>query len=296
MDTNLMHPEQWINECEHSFSEELKRVARAIHNQGRIKFICLTGPTCSGKTTAANLLVRHLAEFGRCVHTISLDDFYFDKEILHRLSRENGRSTPDYDSVRTIDLSALRTFISECVEEKECHCPIFDFQKGMRTGYRTISCQGDDLFIMEGIQVLYPEILSMIEVYPSISVYIAPQSAISVGDAAFLPNELRLLRRLVRDHRFRGTPPEQTFALWESVRDNEEKNIFPHVLRCELSIDSTMPYEIGILKPWLVQILSEIPTDSAYKEKADEILERIRKVTPISDRYIKSDFLYKEFL
>lgn len=291
-----LNPAQWIAECETAFSTQLATIARKINEQKNLKFICLTGPTCSGKTTAANLLIQHLRSFGRNVQTISIDDFYFDKEILHQKANEQGRKTPDYDSVQTIDLKTLKTFISDCMGREECLCPIFDFPKGKRTGYRHISCGKEDLFIMEGIQVLYPEIISMIDQYPSIAVYIAPQSEIHIGSQIFPPHELRLLRRLVRDYKFRDTLPEKTFAMWDSVRENEEKNIFPYISHCSLRIDSTMPYEIGVLKPYLFQILPDVPEESAHKAQAEEILGQLKEVISISDQHILPNSLYKEFI
>ncbi len=291
------HPEQWIENCEASFFQQLNRIAEKIREQENIKFIRLTGPTCSGKTTTSHLLIERLKESGKNVHLISIDDFYYDKEVLHRRAKEEGRYTPDYDSVHTIDLEELSRFVEACVGiGGECQCPIFDFTKGKRTGYRTISCKSQDCFIMEGIQVLYPEVSALLEQYPSIGIYIAPESTIFIGGQEFLPNEIRLLRRLVRDYNFRGTMPEQTFAMWDGVRENEEKNIFPYVGHCSLHIDSTMPYEIGILKPYLNRILPTVPKDSTHKGQAEEIFKQLVEVVSISDQYIRPDSLYKEFI
>ncbi len=290
------HPKQWIESCEANFFNQLNQVAEKIREQEDLKFIRLTGPTCSGKTTTSNLLIERLKESGKKVHLISIDDFYYDKELLHRRAEEEGRHTPDYDSVHTIDLAELARFVESCVGSGECLCPVFDFTKGKRTGYRSIVCEKEDCFIMEGIQVLYPEVSDLLEKHPSIGVYIAPESAIYIGGQEFLPNEIRLLRRLVRDYNFRGTMPDQTFAMWDSVRDNEEKNIFPYVGHCSLHIDSTMPYEIGVLKPYLNRILPTVPDGSSHRGQAEEILEQLRNVQSVSDQYIRSDSLYKEFI
>ena len=290
------HPEQWIADCDADFNRRLKEIAASIAQRDHLKFICLTGPTCSGKATASNLFIHQLKEYGKTVHLVSIDDFYYDKEYLHQKAEMEGRQTPDYDSVHTIDLKELSVFVESSVCVGECRFPIFDFTKGKRTGYQSIFCKKDDLFIMEGIQVLYPEVHALLDAYPSLGIYIAPESTIQINGQTFLPNEIRLMRRLVRDYKFRGTMPEQTFEMWDSVRDNEEKNIFPYTDLCALHIDSTMPYEIGVLKPYLNQILPTVPEESPHKQQAEKILERIEGILSVSDRYIPSDSLYKEFI
>ena len=112
----------------------------------------------------------------------------------------------------------------------------------------------------------------------------------------YLPNEIRLMRRLVRDYRFRASTPEFTFYLWQSVRANEEKSIFPYADRCDYFIDSTMPYEIGMLKPYLQTIFARIPKENAFWSDAEKILKKIDAIEEISSDYITENSLYKEFI
>jgi uridine kinase len=117
-----------------------------------------------------------------------------------------------------------------------------------------------------------------------------------VGEELFLPNEIRLLRRLVRDRLFRNTPPEFTLQIWQSVRENEEKSIFPYVSKCHFEIDSTMPYGLGILKPHLERILETVPKGSPFLQIADRIRERIQCVQSVPNDLIGVNSLYKEFV
>jgi uridine kinase len=116
------------------------------------------------------------------------------------------------------------------------------------------------------------------------------------GDESFAPNELRLMRRLVRDRMFRGTSAEFTFRMWNSVRRNEDAHIFPYAHTCGYSIDSSFSYEVGILKPYLEKFLTEIPPHSEYIACARDILDRISGVREIPTSYLSENSLYREFV
>jgi uridine kinase len=288
--------EAFIQGCENGFELQLERVVETILSLGPIKIITLAGPTCSGKTTAANMIIKRLCRAGKQTHLVSIDDFFFDRERLLKMSKDKGLEIPDYDSIDTIDFEALKQFVAEVLNGREAHCPLFDFKLGIRSGYKLVQAGKDDVFLFEGIQTIYPEISDVLMKENAVSIYISPESKIKVADTVFNPCEIRFMRRLVRDYNRRGMMPEATFEIWESVRTNEDKNIFPYAKNCMHHIDSTMAYEIGVLAPHLKNILSKITSDSKYYKKANEILEKISHVTSISDKYISEDSLYKEFI
>ena len=288
----------WVLDCETRFSTALDRIAEEIAAKSDVRLIRLSGPTCSGKTTAANLLRARFEAWGKRLHLVSIDDFYFDKDVLHARALDYETGKVDYDSVKTIDLEALRVFTEEIFTVERSHCPIFDFKEGRRIGYRTVESGERDVFLFEGIQAVYPEVTRLFSSsgHDSVSIYIAPQSTVEAEGVSFEPNELRLLRRLVRDYNFRGTEPDFTLGLWEGVRKNEEAHIFPYAASCTYQIDSAMPYELGILKPYLCRILERVPTASMHRATADRILERIVPIEPLPDHLILPGSLYKEFI
>lgn len=290
-----MNIREYIKECDKEFERNLNIVADAIA-KGKERVICLSGPTCSGKTTAASMLAKRLFSDGRKIHIISIDDFYLDRNVLHRLSQEKGLDGIDYDSVDTIDLDTLKSFVSEVFLGEEIHCPVFDFKKGIRTGYRTVRADDDDLFIFEGIQAIYPQVTELFMPIGYVSVYISPRRGLSVADEVIEPNEIRLMRRLVRDSNFRGATAEFTLHMWETVRENEEKNIFPYVDECKYFIDSTLDYELGVLRPYLERILPTVPENSQYLKQARAILMSMAAVEPISSQLVGEDSLYREFV
>lgn len=287
---------QWIKDCENSFAERFNDIAEDICKNRHLRIVRLFGPTCSGKTTAAEILISLFEAQGKRAHVISIDDFFYDRETLLKKTKEKGLEGLDYDSPDTIDCDALKEFAQEIFESDEVHCPIFDFLTGGRDGYRTIRVDDDDIFIFEGIQANYPQVIPMLSEHGSASIYIVPQSNVESGGQTFVPNEIRLMRRLVRDYHFRGSSPEFTLMLWESVRANEEKNIFPYVDGTDYTVDSSMAYEIGVLKPYLVDIIGKMDKNDEHYPEAERILERISDVEEIPSDLILPGMLYCEFV
>ncbi|MCI6501786.1 MAG: hypothetical protein MSA49_00940 [Clostridia bacterium] len=289
---------EFVHAAEADFEIRLRAVASDICADSTVRLIALSGPTCSGKTTAANLLIEELKRFGKNVHVVSIDDFYYNKDYLRERAEMDPTIDMDYDSIDTIDFNALIQCVAAIFSEKKTYVdvPIFDFVSGKRTGYRSVTSTERDVFIFEGIQALYPEISAEFEKYSSVSVHICAESGILVADTHFEPNEIRLLRRIVRDYYYRATTPVDTMQMWKSVRENEQKNIFPYVDRCRYRIDSTMSYEIGMLKPHLEKILCEVPPDSEFATLTHNIINKIQVVQPLSSRYLSENSLYHEFV
>ena len=288
--------EEFVSKCDEAFSESLCAVADKISLNEDLKIVSLAGPTCSGKTTAANMLLNRFAQNGLKGHIISIDDFFYDRDYLVKISLAKGLNKPDYESIDTIDFEALKLFIDEIFESNEVHCPQFDFQKGIRSDYRTIKIDKNDIFIFEGIQSIYPDISRILQKHGAASIYIAPLSALEESGRIFYPNEIRLMRRLVRDYNFRGTAPDTTFDMWEGVRSNEEKNIFPYIEGCVYHIDSTLRYELGVLAPYLRKILPLVPCESTHYKASCEMLDRIKNVKDISADILSEGSLYQEFV
>lgn len=285
-----------VRRCEEDFSHRLTALADAIGQTEGLRLCTLTGPTCSGKTTAAAMLVRRLASLGKQAHIVSVDDFYYDTDYLHRRSREKGLSHIDYDSADTIDLAALRHFTEEIMDGSTVHAPIFDFRHGRRTGFREMAVGATDIVLFEGIQTGYPEVKALFADHALASIYIAPQTPLATDRHVFEPNEIRLLRRIVRDYHFRNTSAAVTLEMWEGVRRNEDAHIFPYVKDCGYSLDSTMRYELGVLRPFLEKILGELAQDHPHRPWADACLRFLADVSVISDDLIGPDSLYREFI
>lgn len=286
----------YVQECDRDLEARMESIAADIADDKNIHLLGLTGPTCAGKTTAARKLTSYLSAHGHRVHIISIDDFFRDQIFAKDDAVIDENVKPDYDSEKTIDMDLLSQKCDALLAGRAVDMPRFDFETGLREKGDRIEPQAGDVFLFEGIQILYPRVNEILQSSHYRSIYICPLSSLQVGDTVFTPNRLRLIRRLVRDYRYRATDPDFTFYLWESVRENEEKNIFPYVHLCNDRIDSTMPYEVGMLKPYLCDILAQIPSDSGFFEKAQRILHDMEKVPAVPAEYMTKHSLYKEFI
>ncbi len=287
----------FVEACDYRLEQDLLLALERLLEDPKLRFFGLTGPTCSGKTTAAREMTEILEARGFVVHMISLDDFYYDKEYLHRRADADPNIEIDYDSEETLDIDCFQKCMEALLLGREAFVPHFDFEAGARRGGRSIRAGEQDVFLFEGIQILYPRVRAIFDRIPGYcSFAICPRSSIETAGETYEPNEIRLYRRLVRDYRHRATDVAFTAYLWESVRANEEVNIFPFLHLCHIVIDSTMPYEIGMLKPYLLPLLEEIPKENAFYFSAQRMMQKMQAVQPICADYMTENSLYKEFI
>lgn len=285
----------FVRECDSEFDMRLEGAVKALWDGKHSRVIGLTGPTCSGKTTAAKKLIAHLEDEKRRVVTVSLDDFFkdqFSREVL----KDIDPSQLDFDSPDTLDTEELGRFLDEIFRCGVAEKPIFDFISGERAKWERVEFDEDDVLLFEGIQVLYPAVLSIIEQHGGSVMCVRPVSGIKVAERVFEPNLIRLCRRLVRDSNFRGATPEFTMSLWESVRRNEDLNIFPYVHLCDMTVDTTLPYELNVLAPYLRRLLSGKGEDAPHAEVFGKILEAFEEIEGIDSQVIAARSLYKEFV
>ena len=290
-----MEMAEFVEKHELAFEEKVKNIIRVI-NKENLKFIGLTGPSCSGKTTLANKIIEYMERHNKRLCVISIDDFYFDRDVLLEKAKIEGNEEIDFDSVKTIDVDAIEETIEAIEQKLVVSLPHYDFISGKRSSSKTVDSSEYDAFLFEGIQILYPEIYSLFKKHDYKTMFICVEEGISVGDIRFEPNEVRFLRRVVRDYFFRNANGEFSFHLWKGVRKNEDISIFPYVENCDYRINSGMPFEIGLFKPYLEKILGEVSSESKYYDSAQQILAKIAPIENIPKKHLLENSLYREFI
>ena len=284
----------YIAVCEASFENRLRAVCREAAAGGR-RILTLAGPSCSGKTTTAEMLKQEFAAIGMHLHTISIDDFYYDRDVLIARSRARGGEI-DYDSPETVDVPRFAAVVREITSEPVACVPRFSFREGRRTGMRQIACTPSDAFLFEGIQAVYPELTRYLAGSPYEALFISVESAIEVGGTVFEPREVRFLRRLVRDYKFRATDAENTYTIWQSVLDNENGHIYPNIAPDVTRIDSALAYEVQVIKPFVLEVLDTLPPDSRFAADAAALRAKLAPIAPIPADLVPKNSVFREFI
>ena len=283
----------FVKECEERFEKRLDEVAAELVSSGT-RIIALSGPTCSGKTTTANKLTAELEACGKDVHLVSIDNFFLERDVLDEAAERSGKPL-DYDSVKAIDLALLEERAASIIKGDPTELPVFDFKTGKRTHYETVDPDDASVFIFEGIQAIYPEVTALFgKDYRS--VYISVEDDIEMGDVYFGKRDVRLMRRLLRDYQFRGAHPDFTFHLWRSVAANEDRAILPYVDTVDLRINSTMPYEVCVMKKLLPPVLDLVSDTAMHYPKALEIGEKLKKLDVIDPALVPEASVLREFI
>lgn len=284
---------EFVGECEQKYTSDVQKACALCIDSGRIITLC--GPTCSGKTTTALILDDEFKARGKELHTISIDDFYFDCDKLAEMSRKSG--TPlDYDSPSTIDIEFFSKVVKQIENGDTVTLPKFDFKKGCRIGTEDISIKDDDIFLFEGIQAVYPSLTEHLKGHAYTSLFISVENGFDAFGVTLSPRELRFCRRLVRDARTRGASAEFTFSLWESVAANEDKNIYPNLKNVDFKINSMLSYEPYVIKPFLIPLLEGLSKDSIYKDEANALIKRVQSLPTIDQRFVPENSVFREFI
>ena len=285
----------FVSRCEADFRRRLNEIAAITARRDGLRFLTLAGPTCSGKTTTADILIARLEEQGRRVTVISLDDFFYDRDHLQAEAEKRGEPF-DMDSVKAIDLDTLRAAVSAITAGKTTVLPRFDFTEGRRVIGGTMVPHPEDVYLFEGIQAVYPEVTSLFPCEAMLSLYISVEETVETPYGTWFPREIRLLRRLLRDSQFRGSDAETTFAHWGGVTRNELHNIEPYRAGCDHHINSCLPYELCVWRTPLLSLLSTVREDSDYALTARLLSEKLSRLPAISEAYVPADSVLREFL
>lgn len=264
------------------------------YDQG-LRVVLISGPSSSGKTTTTKRLSTQLITNLIWPYAISLDDYYINR--VDTPLDENGNY--DYESLYAIDLPQLQKDIELLMAGEEVHIPTYNFVKGERE-YREgkqMRLENHGVLIMEGIHALNPELLKGIPEKAIYKIYVSALSPLSIDSHNWIStSDNRLIRRMVRDMKFRGTPAEETILRWSDVRRGEEKWIFPFQENADVMFNSGMLYELPALKSQAVDALNEVQETSPAYPTASRLLEFLELFEPLPFESTPLNSLLREFL
>lgn len=285
---------EFIEANELVFNERISGLAKRIQEKKEIKIVLISGPSSTGKTTTTKRLASYLKTLGYQTIPISVDDYYKDGEEIPQL--ENGEF--DFESLNAIDTKLFNEDLQALLNGEKVNLPMYDFiiQKKNRRA-NAVQMDENSILLIEGLHGLNEELTSSVEEEKKFKIYLSPFISLGIDRHNYISTvDLRLLRRIVRDNRTRGTDVAKTIELWQNVRKGEEKYIFPFIHQADVIINTAYAFEVGILKVFAEPLLYSVSFDSPYYEEARRLIDSLRGFYPIPSEYISKDSILREFI
>ncbi|MDP4238212.1 MAG: nucleoside kinase [Bacteroidota bacterium] len=293
--------------CQNNQSFNLIKVSEALHEKkvasiadmisqrsGKVRFVLISGPSSSGKTTFSKRLSIQLIVSGLKPIVLSLDNYFVNRDDTPK--DENGDW--DFEHLHSLDLTLFNQNLKQLLNGEEIELPFFSFEEGKRY-YKgeKLKLHEDSILIIEGIHALNPELIPDIPPETIFKIYVSALTTISIDNHNWIPTaDTRLLRRIIRDFRFRNYSARETIARWPSVRRGEEKWIFPYQENADVLFNSALLFELAVLKKHAEPILAEVPKYCDEYTETHRLIKFLNYFVPIYDREIPPTSLLREFV
>ncbi len=287
-----------INVAEALHDKKIASIADEIarrYNEGGARVVLIAGPSSSGKTTTTKRLAIYLMTNLLRPKMISLDNYFVDRTKTPR--DESGDY--DYESLYALDLDLFNQNLNDLIAGKEVHLPTYNFETGTRMFKEKdkMRLEENSILLIEGIHGLNPGLTPSIDEKMKYRVYVSALTTLSIDDHNWVPtSDNRLLRRIIRDHKYRGTSAIETIRRWPSVQRGEQKWIFPFQENADSTFNSSLIFELGVMKDYGLEILGRVPHDCPEYSEAYRLLKFLSFFSPIGEKLIPPTSLLREFL
>ncbi len=288
------HSIDLINISEALQEKKIAHIADEIAQRKGVKLILLAGPSSSGKTTTCKRLSIQLIANGLRPLQISLDDYFVDREQSPR--DENGDY--DFESIHALNLKLINEQFNALFHGEEVELPRYDFPTGksVKSGNK-LKMEDNNVLVVEGIHALNPELTAQIPEELKYRVYVSALTTILLDDHNYIPTtDNRLLRRIIRDYKYRGVDARETIRRWPSVRAGENKWIFPFQENADVMFNSAMLFELAVIKQQAEPLLEQVPENCPEYSEAYRLLKFLKYIKPIPNTDIPPTSLLREFL
>ena len=290
-----INPTKFIEDCENRYKNILSDIAdKVLGDEGR-EIIMVAGPSSSGKTTTANKIANELLKRNVKAHVLSLDDFYKNRDDIPYL--EDG--TQDFETVYALDLDYFEIIVNRLLKGETVKTPVFDFAEGKRskTKFNEITMGQNDAVIIEGLHALNPIITDKIN-GKILKIYISVSSRIYDKKGKIILNKrnMRFVRRMVRDYKFRGSSVNYTYSLWKNVMAGEDKYLFPYRDNADIRVNTIHLYETCVLRKQALELLESSEISNEFKKDAEKLYKALSMFKTIDENIVPKDSLLREFL
>ena len=274
--------------------KKIARIADEITQRKGVKLVLIAGPSSSGKTTTCKRLSVQLAVNGIHPVNISLDDYFLDRDKTPR----DEKGDYDFEHLHALNLPLLNEQLAALFRGEEVELPRYNFQKGCSEwSGKKLQLKGNEVLVVEGIHALNPELTSEIPNDQIFRVYASALTTILLDNHNYVPTtDNRLLRRIIRDYKYRGVDAQETIRRWASVRAGENKWIFPFQENADAMFNTAMLFELAVIKSQAEPLLEQVPENSKEYAEAYRLLKFLRYIRPIPETQIPPTSLLREFL
>ena len=288
------HATDIINISEALQEKKIAKIAEEIANRKGVKLVLLAGPSSSGKTTSCKRLSIQLAVNGLKPLQISLDDYFVDSEKTPK----DASGEYDYESIYALDLDLINEQFNALFRGEEVELPKYDFQSGKsKKSGNKLKMNDNNVLVVEGIHALNPELTAHIPQEQIFRVYASALTTILLDNHNYIPTtDNRLLRRIIRDYKYRGVSAQETIHRWPSVRAGENKWIFPFQENADAMLNTAMLYELAVIKTQAEPLLQQVPENCEEYAEAYRLLKFLKYFKGIPYNNLPPTSLLREFL
>ena len=275
-------------------NNSLFKISETIYNNKKLKLILLAGPSSSGKTTTSKKLELFLKGFGLNPIAISIDNYFVDRDKTPRLPD----GSYDFESLNSINVELFNKNLKDLLNGKEVTLPVYNFITGKsELSDESIKLGEKEILIVEGLHALNEELTYSIDRKNKYKIYLCPLTVLSLDNHNRIrTTDNRLLRRIVRDNRTRGYSASDTLSTWSKVREGEEKYVFPFQDEADVIFNTSLIYELGVLKTYAEPLLYSVEENDPMYKEAVRLLNLLKNILPISNDYIPVDSIVREFI
>lgn len=275
-------------------NNSLFKIAETIYNNKKLKLILLAGPSSSGKTTTSKKLELFLKGFGLNPIAISIDNYFLDRDKTPRLPD----GSYDFESLNSINVELFNKNLKDLLDGKEVTLPVYNFITGKsELSDESIKLGEKEILIVEGLHALNEELTYSIDKKNKYKIYLCPLTVLSLDNHNRIrTTDNRLLRRIIRDNRTRGYSASDTLSTWGKVREGEEKYVFPFQDEADVIFNTSLIYELGVLKTYAEPLLYSVEESDPMNKEAVRLLNLLKNILPISNDYIPVDSIVREFI
>jgi uridine kinase len=288
------HSAQLIQISEALQEKKISQIADDVARRRNIKLVLIAGPSSSGKTTTCKRLSVQLAVNGIKPVGISLDDYFVNREQTPR----DDKGDFDFEHLHALNLDLLNQQMNALLNGEEVELPRYNFQQGRSewSGHK-LRLRDDEVLVVEGIHALNPELMSQVAPEQIYRVYASALTTLLLDNHNYIPTtDNRLLRRIIRDHKYRGVSAQETIRRWPSVRAGENRWIFPFQENADAMFNTAMLFELAVIKRQAEPLLEQVPENVPEYAEAYRLLKFLRYIKPIPETQIPPTSLLREFL